>query len=101
MRADFNSPTQLHAANIIDSIVLDTLGDRGRDGARDLASQDWASLGMQVVAEGLALRPLFRALTTWYLNRGTPPPDHFARHATVHAVGQPDLFHPRYMPSLP
>lgn len=96
LRVPLNGPAQSHAAGIIDSIVLCTLGSSGREVAKQRATEDWEDLALRVAAESLALRPLYRALVTWFPNTGTPPPDHFARHATAHAVGQPGLFHARH-----
>lgn len=91
-----NGPAQSHAAGIIDSIVLCTLGSNGRNVAKQRATEDWEELALRVAGESLALRPVYRALVTWFPNTGTPPPDHFARHATAHAVGQPGLFQARH-----
>ncbi len=96
MQNGFDGPAQSHAANIIDSIVLCTLGPRGRDVAKDRATEDFDELGLRVAGEALVLRPLNRALTTWWPSNGTPPPNHFARHATAHGVGHPGLFEQRY-----
>jgi hypothetical protein len=96
LRVPLNGPAQSHAAGIIDSIVLCTLGSKGREVAKQRATEDWEDLALRVAGESLALRPLYRALVTWFPNTGTPPPDHFARHATAHAVGQPGLFHARH-----
>lgn len=92
-----HGPAQSHAAGIIDSIVLLTLGAKGgRELAKERASEDWKGLALRTVGEGLVLRPLYKALVTWYPNGEMPPPDHFARHTTAHAVGQPGLFQPSY-----
>ena len=96
LRVPLNGLAQSHAAGIIDSIVLCTLGSHGREVAKQRATEDWEDLALRVAGESLALRPLYRALVTWFPNTGTPPPDHFARHATAHAVGQPGLFHARH-----
>ena len=96
LRVPLNGPAQSHAAGIIDSIVLCTLGSNGREMAKQRATEDWEDLAFRVAGESLALRPLYRALVTWFPNTGTPTPDHFARHATAHAVGQPGLFHARH-----
>jgi hypothetical protein len=96
LRVSLNGPAQSHAAGIIDSIVLCTLGSNGRETAKQRATEDWEDLAFRVAGESLALRPLYRALVTWFPNTGTPPPDYFARHATAHAVGEPGLFHARH-----
>ncbi len=96
LQVSLHGPAQSHAAGIIDSIVLCTLGAKGRELAKARASEDWEGLALRVAGESLALRPLYKALVTWYPNGGMPPPDHFARHATAHAVGQPGLFQARH-----
>jgi len=92
MRAQLDGPAQSHAANIVDSIVLWVLGKKGRDIAKSKAQEDFDDLGLRVAGEALVLRPLYLALTTWWPETKTPPPGHFARHATAHAVGYPGLF---------
>ena len=51
-------------------------------------------LPLQLAAENLTLRPLFRAFTAWWPESGESPPDFFARHATAHAVGHVGVFSP-------
>jgi len=94
MRAGFDGPAQSHASNIVDSIVLSLLGKDGREHAKTRAQQEFDDLPLQLAAENLTLRPLFRAFTTWFPNSGVEPPDHFARHATSHAVGYVGVFAP-------
>ncbi|MBK5221362.1 MAG: hypothetical protein JJE52_00490 [Acidimicrobiia bacterium] len=95
MRADLIGPAQSHASNIIDSVVLALHGERGRDHAKARAQEDLDDLPLQLAAENLTLRPLFRAFTTWWPTSGVTPPDHFARHPTSHAVGHEGVFAPR------
>jgi len=95
-QAGFESPAQSHAGNVIDSIVLQMLGRSGRTEAKKRAEEDWDELSVRLATEALALRPLVRAYKKWYPDDGAPPPGHFARHATAHAVGHPELFQPRY-----
>jgi len=94
MRAGLDAPAQSHASNIIDSIVLGLLGERGREHAKKRAQEEFDDLPLQLAAENLTLRPLFRAFTTWFPSTGIEPPDHFARHATSHAVGHAGVFAP-------
>lgn len=94
MRANLDGPAQSHASNIIDSIVLGLHGKNGREHAKTRAQEDFDGLPLQLAAENLSLRPLFRAFTTWFPNTGIDPPDYFARHATSHAVGHPGVFAP-------
>ena len=94
MRAGLDGPAQSHASNIIDSIVLGLHGKNGREHAKNRAQDDFDDLPLQLAAENLSLRPLFRAFTTWYPNTGIDAPDYFARHATSHAVGHAGVFAP-------
>ena len=92
--AGFPSPAQSHASNIIDSIVLGLHGRHGRQHAQDQATGAFREMPLQLAAENLSLRPLFLAFARWFPDSGDPPPDHFARHATAHAVGHPGVFDP-------
>ncbi len=94
MRAGFDGPAQSHASNIIDSIVLSLHGKNGRELAKKRAQDEFDDVPLQLAAENLSLRPLFRAFTMWFPNTGIDPPDHFARHATSHAVGHAGVFAP-------
>ena len=90
MCANLDAPAQSHASNIIDSIVLGLHGNR--EEAKNRARQDFDELPLELAAENLSLRPLFRAFTRWYPNEDIEPPDYFARHATSHAVGRVGVF---------
>lgn len=92
LAAGFDAPAQSHASNIIDSIILRVLGRTGRELAKRKSQHDFAELPLQLVSESLTLRPLYRAFTRWFPDGGDPPPNHFARHATAHAVGHRGLF---------
>jgi hypothetical protein len=98
LRLGADGPGQSHAANIVDSIVLALHGKRGRDLVKERAQDEIDDLPLQVAAENLTLRPLFRAFTGWWPDSGTEPPRHFARHATAHAVGHVGVFAP--LPAL-
>ena len=92
LRLGLDGPAQSHASNIVDSVVIALLG---RDEAKERAEDDFDDdLPLQLAAENLTLRPLLRAFTTWWPDSGTTPPDHFARHATSHAVGHVGVFAP-------
>lgn len=95
LRAGLFGPAQSHASNIIDSIVMDLFGPRGRDEAKKRAEAEFDDLPLQLAAENLTVRPLFRAFTPWWPASGIAPPDHFARHATSHAVGHVGVFTPQ------
>ncbi|MCC7078893.1 MAG: hypothetical protein IT198_17390 [Acidimicrobiia bacterium] len=95
LRAGFEAPAQSHASNIVDSLVLARYGKNGRGHATERAQEEFDDLPLQLAAENLTLRPLFRALTGWWPHTGTEPPEHFARHATSHAVGHVGVFTPR------
>ena len=94
IRAGFYGPAQSHGSNIIDSIVLGLHGKHGRQHAKDQASETFEEMPLQLAAENLSLRPLFLAFARWFPDSGDPPPDHFARHATAHAVGHAGVFDP-------
>jgi hypothetical protein len=66
------------------------MGRNGREYAKKRAEEGLDDLPLQLAAESLTLRPLFRAFTTWWPTSGDAPPDHFARHATAHAIGHED-----------
>jgi len=91
-RHDLEAPAQSHASNIIDSIVYTVLGKTGRDDAKKRAHEDYGDLPIHVAVENLVLRPLFLGFAKWYPGGTDPIPDHFARHTTAHAVGQPGVF---------
>lgn len=95
LRVALDGPAQSHASNIVDSVVLALHGKQGRDNAKARAQEDWGELPLGLAAENLTLRPLFRAFATWYPSSGLTPPEHFARHATSHAVGHAGVFAPR------
>lgn len=93
------SAAQSHAANVIDTIVLELACRSGhsrkqlrkaRSDAKERAAkpidEDAAMTG---VAEALAMMPLLPALKEWW--PGDPLPSHFSRHATAHAAGEPGV----------
>lgn len=93
LRAGFDPPAQSHASNIIDSIVLALHGKNGREETKKRAAEtEFDDLPLQLAAENLTLRPLFRAFTAWWPASGDALPDHFARHPTSHAVGHVGVF---------
>jgi hypothetical protein len=96
LRAGLDGPAQSHASNIIDSIVIALFGANGRNEAKKQAEEDFDDLPLQLAAENLTIRPLFRAFTIWWPASGVAPPAHFARHATSHAVGQAGIFGHNY-----
>jgi hypothetical protein len=96
LRAGHDGPAQSHASNIIDSIVIALFGSNGRSEATKQAEEDFDELPLQLAAENLTIRPLFRAFAVWWPASGVAPPPHFARHATSHAVGQAGVFGRNY-----
>ena len=94
LRHSLDGPAQSHASNIIDSIILALHGKGGRDRAKERAQDDFDDVPLQLAAENLTLRPLFRAFVPWWPDSGTTPPAHFARHPTAHAVGHSGVFAP-------
>jgi hypothetical protein len=93
---DLEGPAQSHAANIIDSIVVTILGRKGRDVATKRAKEPYGNLPLRVAVENIVLRPLVLGFAHFRPARGDPIPNHFARHATAHAVGQPGVFTREY-----
>ena len=91
-RHGLEAPAQSHAGNIVDSIIYAVLGSGGRDKAKQRAQEDYDDLPIHVAMENLVLRPLFLGFIRWFPGQGDPIPDHFARHATAHAVGQLGVF---------
>ena len=96
LREGHYGSAQSHASNIIDSIVLALAEDRARDAAVELARREIDDVPYRSVAKILTLRPLARAFTPWWPSTGAPPPAHFSRHATSHAVGRAGVFKPEY-----
>ena len=89
-------PAQSHASNIVDSIVRAFTGRRPRDFVVGPAPRNMDEIPLRQVAFCLARCPLDRVFTSWWPNSGNPPPAHFARHPTAHAVGSPGVFDPVY-----
>jgi hypothetical protein len=85
---------QSHAANIVDSLVLDVCPRRGRDRFKAHARIDVEPLTLDQMRTNLAVRPLVRAFVTWSAGSGRRPPEQFSRHATAHAAGEPGVFSP-------
>ena len=86
------SAAQALAACVSDSTLIALYGRNGSQTAKEYARQDVMSLPLHQVRENLVLKPIDHAFTTWYPDQGLPMPDHFSRHATIHAVGHPGLF---------
>ena len=88
-------PAQSHAANIIDSILgrLNHMIGSSRESLLENARQDLNTHSILVPTLGhyLTLRPLNLTYVRWHPDSNQPPPAHFARHATVHALGHPGL----------
>lgn len=62
-----------------------------RSGAAERAQLDVDEVSLRALSESLTVRPLLKAFAHWFPAHGSPP-EHFARHATAHAVGHPGLF---------
>lgn len=97
LKAGYVGPAQSHAANVIEGIApymsfflvdeptkKDTLS-RAKESVEDVES-------LTLLMNYLALRPLVLAYDKWFSSTDGPPPDHFARHATVHGAGHPMVF---------
>ena len=83
---------QALAANLIDSIVLGFGGQSPRNQLTERAQVPYTELPFRGFAESLAIRPLYRTFCRWYPATGTPPPEHFSRHATAHAADTPAVY---------
>lgn len=91
LREGLYPAAQSHASNIIDSIVLAIYGKQGRDHVKKRAQEGFSG---HVNSEQLLFSSLSRTFIKWSPDSTDPIPDHFARHATAHAVGQPGVFSP-------
>ena len=96
LREGHFGPAQSHASNILDSIVQTWTNEKPRDRAAELARCDFREIPLRHIATNLSLRPLGRAFVQWWPSSGRPPPDHFARHPTAHAVGHAGVFDPHH-----
>jgi len=96
LRLGLFEPAQSHASNIVDSIVLTLASSECRKRAVELAQRDFDDMPLVLAASYLTLRPLERAFVSWRPGSETPPPAHFARHVTSHAVGHSRVFDPVY-----
>ena len=98
--ADSYGSAQSHAANIVDSIVLHLAihigGDRKREHITERAERNVDTLSLHMLGHYLTLRPLIRAYVSWFPDSGVPPPRHFSRHATAHAIGHPHVINRYY-----
>ena len=100
--AGFPSPAQSHAANIIDSILQrlsDWAGEKDKAKFRRIHVEgniNDESRTIHTLGYYLSLQPLSKAYVPWFPSWEIPPPEHFARNATVHAVGYPNVFEENY-----
>ena len=100
--AGFPSSAQSHAANIIDSILRrlsDWSGEKNNAEFRRIHVEgdiNDESRTIHTLAYYLSLQPLSKAYVPWFPSSKTPPPEHFARNATVHAAGYPNVFKENY-----
>ncbi len=90
------APAQSHAANIVDSIVHAFAPSVSRSQLVERSRRDFNEVPLRLAAPYLTLRPLDRAFVQWRPSSGKPPPTHFARHPTAHAVGHPGVFDPTH-----
>lgn len=88
------APAQSHAANLIDSILRTVFEGDANNKARQQASKSIDELPLRLLAEHLSLGPLLKALVPCKPSQGLPVPQHFSRHATVHAAGHEGVFGP-------
>lgn len=94
--AGLYGPAQSHAANIIDSILgrLNHMIGSSRESLLENARRDFNTYSILVptLVLYLTLRPINLTYVRWHPESHQPPPAHFARHPTVHALGHPGLF---------
>lgn len=93
-RAGHRAAAQSHAANVVDSLVIDAFGRPGRATAKTLAAVPLPDTTLGQMSLNLALRPLVHAFVSWHVDQGASPPGKFSRHATAHAAGTQGVFSP-------
>lgn len=97
LRAGYHGPAQSHASNICDSIVREQYGSRGGSKyVKKMARSEIYDSPVQLFAETLSLMPSVLAFASWFPASGEPPPEHFSRHATSHAVGRSGVVTPHH-----
>ena len=100
--AGFHGSAQSHATNIIDSIFRrlvnwSTEKDKGEFQRNEIEGNiNDPERTIHTLGYYLSLQPLPKAYARWFPDGGTPPPEHFDRHATAHAVGYPNIFKEHY-----
>jgi hypothetical protein len=94
-------PAQSHAANVIDTLVVDVGRAAGlslKKARKEMVTKAGKPLDdemqMTAVGEALAMMPLLSALQEYWPDKGDPIPRRFSRHATAHAVGQKGVSSP-------
>jgi hypothetical protein len=91
-RAGHLAAAQSHAANIIDSLVMETFEHPPRPTATRLGSEPWLDTTLGQMSANLALRPVVHAFVSWWADDGEPVPARFSRHVTAHAASEPTAF---------
>lgn len=99
--AGFPSPAQSHATNIIDSILqrLSDWSDVTKPEFRRIHVEgdiNDESRTIHTLGHYLSLQPLSKAYVRWFTRWKIPPPEHFARNVTAHAVGHPNVFNENF-----
>lgn len=94
LRAGLEPAAQSHAANVVDSILRVEIGHDGVKDAKEVEPGHFETQPLREWSRFLALAPVGRAYAPWWPSDVTPPPDHFVRHATAHAVGHEGVFTP-------
>lgn len=100
LRADLPAPAQSSAANLADHLlrrlfvpldgkyVYKTTSERVTSLSEQVSTLSLSFLA--ILREFATLMPVPKSLTEWWPNKNMPLPDTFSRHATSHAIAEPD-----------
>lgn len=104
LRADLPAPAQSAAANLADHLLRRLFVPLDGKYAYKATSNRVTSLSDQISGASLSflmvlrefatLMPVPKSLTEWWPNKDMPLPDTFSRHATAHAIAEPDQVNP-------
>jgi len=100
LRADLPAPARSAAANLADHLlrrlfvpidgkyIYKASSKRVTSLAEQISTVSFSFLA--ILREFATIMPVPRSLTEWWPNKGMPLPDTFSRHATAHAIAEPD-----------
>lgn len=96
LREGHSEAAQCLATNLVDEVVERLFGDaEGQSAsaaAQRFAKEDYMDKPIRLTGDYLALRPIVLAWTQWRPTWGTPPPDRYSRHVTVHRPTAESVF---------